>query len=396
MAFFSHRIGSLRAASSSLRHTATTTISRAYCATPRYQHDVLFHDLPNRCGIVELNRPKALNTVNAYCVHSLNLVLASWHKRKSLIILKGSTTAARGVFCAGGDVHYLTWLPPAQAFQFARYQFRVLHRIGTARVPQVALIDGITMGAGAGYSVLGRYRVGTERTVFAMPEVRIGLFPDAGASYFLPRLRGELGTYLALTGARLTGADVWRSGLATHFCAAERLGALERALCECRVADGDDDVETVLRAHCQRPPDETHDDDGRIALAALADRMDRCFAGDTVEGILANLEADGSEWAMATASTMRNVSPLSLKVTLRMLRESKGLQSLAECLRVEYRLFGRFTENSDFHEGVQALLVRKDNAQNWRFKRVEDVPGDVVEQFFAPFERAEDEFVDGV
>lgn len=355
--------------------TAATSSDRAVPAAP----PVLINEL-NECGIVQLNRPRALNALNWDMVRSIYRALQSWETdgdgKKTVVIMKSSSEKA---FCAGGDVLSLIAGDPQRAFDFFRDECTLLYLIGTYRVPYVALINGITMGGGVGLSVHGRYRVATEKTVFAMPETRIGLFPDVGASHFLPRMSGELGTYLGLTSSRLKDTDVWSAGIATHYCMSERLADLEGALCTCR---NDADVQAALRWHCepesQRPTD---------ALAAHKPNIDRCFAADTVEEILRNLETDGGDWAARTLSTLHKVSPLSLKVTLRLLRLGRHL-SLAECFRLEYSMAVRHFVDSDFKEGVTAILIRKD-APKWRFERVEDVPDDFVERFFVPLQRNE-------
>lgn len=340
----------------------------------------------NRCAIVQLNRPKALNALNAEMVRSIYPALQHWDAAggdqtpaAALVLIKSGLAKA---FCAGGDVRSAVTNPVEQAYAFFRDEYTLVHLIGTLRMPYVALIDGITMGGGVGLSVHGRYRVATERTTFAMPETFIGLFPDVGGSHFLPRLSGELGTFLGLTSTRLAGWDVLSAGIATHYCPSRDLDDLQRALHDCA---SDRDVQAALRQHCaadaERPA---------FSLAANQQQIDRCFAADTVEEIVANLRSDESDWAAKTLKALQPASPLSLKVTLRMLRAGRGL-SLADCLRMEYRMVRRHCEDSDFKEGVEAMLIRKDNAPKWKFQRLEDVPVAVVERFFAPLERNEDE-----
>lgn len=332
----------------------------------------------HKCGILTLNRPKALNALNLEMVRTIYPVMQRWETaNKSLVIIKSGLEKA---FCAGGDVRTLV-TDPQSAYQFFREEYTLNHLIGTYRIPFVALISGITMGGGVGLSVHGRYRVATEKTMFAMPETAIGLFPDVGGSHFLPRLAGELGTYLGLTGARLKGRDVLAAGIATHFCAHERLADLELALIECGSAA---DVERTLSKYC--PVDVS----AQFSLAPFLEQINRCFGAPTVEEIVQRLEADGSEWALGTLKLLKPVSPLSLKVSKRLLERGAGL-TLGECLQMELRLATRHAEKSDFAEGVRALLIDRDNAPKWEFESLAAVPEDRVEAFYAPFEQKEKE-----
>lgn len=317
-------------------------------------------------------------------VRSITPILRRWETTKSLVIVKSALPKA---FCAGGDVRSLTTGPLPGAYAFFRDEYTLNHLIGSYRQPYVALIDGITMGGGVGLSVHGRYRVATERTMFAMPETLIGLFPDVGGSHFLPRLAGQLGTYLGLTGARLKGRDVLAAGIATHYCASERLGDLELALIECT---GPTDVERALSKHCAVADADAAHDGHRFALAAVRPQIDRCFGADTVEEIVERLRADGSEWAQQTLKLLAPTSPLSLKVTLRLLREGAG-RTLAECLRVEHRLARGHAVDSDFAEGVRAMLIDRDNAPRWQYERLEEVPAERVAGYFEPLEKADEE-----
>lgn len=327
----------------------------------------------NNCGILTLNRPKALNALNLETVRTILPIMQRWETSRSLVILKSDHPKA---FCAGGDVRALTTEPSAYGQQFIRTEYTINHLIGTYRIPFVALIDGITMGGGVGLSVHGRYRVATERTVFAMPETLIGLFPDVGGSHFLPRLAGQLGMYLGLTGARLKGADVLGAGIATHYCPSERLADLQADLIVCR---NDADVQRVLARVCDSAPP-------AFTLAPIREQIDRCFAGETVEEIVQQLERDGSEWTKGALKQLRSASPLSLKVSHRLLREGAG-RTLAECLRTEFRLACRYVGTAgegDFGEGVRALLIDKDNAPKWRYDALEQVDGRSVGGFFEP------------
>lgn len=243
----------------------------------------------NDKGVLTLNRPKALNAVNYEMVEKVHVQLRQWQKTKSLILIKG---AGEKAFCAGGDVRTIVEAKdPSLGRNFFRTEYMTNYMIGTLKIPYVALIDGITMGGGVGMSVHGKYRVATERTLFAMPETAIGLFPDVGGSYFLPRLAGKLGLYLALTGARLKGKDVLNVGIATHYCDSSKIAEVEQAIIALKNAN---DVGNVLDKLCPS------DNSSEFSLTKHLDQINKCFAAPTIEGILANLEKDKSEWAQKT------------------------------------------------------------------------------------------------
>jgi enoyl-CoA hydratase/carnithine racemase len=297
-------------------------------------------------ALVQLNRPKALNALNLGMIETLTSAYHGFVREGvKLIVLEGAGGKA---FCAGGDVRAI-WEDKSGATgrDFFVKEYRLNYLIGSLSIPHVALIHGIVMGGGVGVSVHGKYRVATEKTVFAMPETAIGLFPDVGGSIFLPRLPGHLGAYLGLTGARLKGYETVTAGIATHYVNSEKLEQLKEAL----LARGP----AALEEFGERHSDE--------AVAELRRGVDRAFAHDTVEEIIRALERDGSPWARATLETLRKVSPTSLKVTLRMLREAP--KDREGCFRLEHRLSSHFLAQKDFYEGVRALLVDKTNDAKW-------------------------------
>src|SRR5436190_1152315 len=238
--------------------------------------------------------------------------------------------------------------------------------------PYVALIDGIVMGGGVGVSVHGSHRVAGDRFSFAMPEVGIGFFPDVGATWFLPRTPGELGTWCALTGDRLRTADAVAAGIATHHVRSDRFGDLTDALC------GDVSVDATLAAFA--------DPAGDAPMKARRAAIDRLFAGDRVEDILARLDAEiraDQEWAAGMAATIRTKSPLSLKIALAQVR--RGSQwSFEDCMVHEFRIVSRIVYGQDFYEGVRAVIVDKDNAPRWQPATLADVAETEVERHFAP------------
>lgn len=224
-----------------------------------------------------------------------------------------------------------------------------------------------------GLSVHGKFRVATERTLFAMPETQIGLFPDVGGGYFLPRMPGNLGTYLGLTGFRLKGIDVQRAGIATHYVESSKLEELENDLVRCKSAS---EIDSLLKKFAPKV-------DSEFVLKPHLAQIEKAFSGDTVEEIVKKLHSDGSEWAMGTLKLISKMSPASLKITLRQLQLGSQM-TLRECLQMEFRLATHCCIDSDFKEGVRALLIDKDQSPKWKHARIEDVTQGYVNKFFAP------------
>jgi enoyl-CoA hydratase len=248
------------------------------------------------------------------------------------------------------------------------------------RKPYVSLIDGIVMGGGVGLSIHGSHRVAGDRYQFAMPEVGIGFFPDVGATYALPIMPGEIGTYCALTGERLSTQDGVMAGAATHYVRSDRFADLLSALC------GDAPVEAILAAFAERP--------GDGLLAKHRDRIDRIFAADRVEDILIALDKEvasagaDSGWAGKLAASIRTKSPLSLKIALAQMRRGK-YETFEECMRVEFRIVSRVVFGHDLYEGVRAVIVDKDNAPRWQPDSLAAVTDIEVDRHFAPLDSKE-------
>jgi enoyl-CoA hydratase len=238
----------------------------------------------------------------------------------------------------------------------------------------------VTMGGGVGLSVHGDFRIATERLMFAMPETAIGLFPDVGGTWFLNKCPGETGLYLALTGARIGAADAAALGLATHVVPSDQTEALEAALADAALAaDPQGGVARVVEQFAVHA--------GEPTLAPHRAVIDRCFAYDRLEEIVAALEADGSDFAAETRETLAKKSPTSLKVALAQLRRGRDLDFDA-AMRMEYRLSQAcMRPGADFYEGIRAVLVDKDHAPKWGAGRLEDVSDDEVDVYFSPVER---------
>jgi len=326
-------------------------------------------------GLVTLNRPQALNAVTLGMVRLFSEQLARWAHDPAVTRVVVSAAGGRA-FSAGGDIRVLYELGRAgrhaDMMPFWREEYTLNAAIKRYPKPYVSLIDGIVMGGGVGLSVHGAYRVAGDRYLFAMPEVSIGFFPDVGATWFLPRMPGELGAWCALTGDRLRADDGVAAGLATHRVASSRFAELADALCS------DEPVETVLDAFSQAG------EPG--ALAAQRPAIDRLFAGDRVEDILVALDRDaalGDAFAETSAATVRTKSPTSLKLALAQVRAGSGL-SFEACMQTEFRIVSRIIHAEDFYEGVRAVIVDKDNAPRWSPDTLAGVPQSAIDRYFAP------------
>jgi enoyl-CoA hydratase len=343
--------------------------------------DEILFERRGAAGLVTLNRPKALNAVTHGMVHALRAQLDAWAEDAGVTRVV-VTAAGERAFSAGGDIRALTDLGKVgkhdEALQFWRDEYALNAAIKNYRKPYVSLIDGIVMGGGVGVSVHGSHRVAGDRFSFAMPEVGIGFFPDVGATWFLPRMPGEEGTYCALTGERFGTSDGLAAGIATHRIPSARFPALLEGL------SGTVPVDAVLAAFAEP------EDAGSIVQRR--DAIDRLFKGDRVEDILAALDREAAfgrtdaDWAGKTANTIRNKSPLSLKLALAQVRRG-GSMDFATCMRTEFRIVSRVIHGHDFYEGVRAVIVDKDNKPQWQPLTLGEVSDAEVERHFAPLER---------
>ncbi|MGN6517706.1 MAG: enoyl-CoA hydratase/isomerase family protein [Rhizomicrobium sp.] len=327
-------------------------------------------------GLITLNRPKALNALTHDMCVKMKAQLDGWAKDRGVksVAVRGAGDRA---FCAGGDIRALYESGKAgtpYALEFYRDEYILDATIKHYPKPYVALIHGIDMGGGVGVSVNGSHRVAAENMVFAMPETGIGLFPDVGGSYFLPRCPGEIGMFLGLTGARLKTADVLYAGIATEFVPMSRWDTLLQAL-----ADG-----TTPDAVIGGLKDS-------VADTFLLERraiIDRVFALDSVESILAALDAEHEDWTDDTAKIIRTKSPTSLKIAFRQIREGRTLD-FDDCMRMEYRMVNRIVAGRDFYEGVRAVIIEKDNAPKWQPPELSGVSQADVDAYFAPLGQKE-------
>jgi enoyl-CoA hydratase len=331
-------------------------------------------------GVVTLNRPQALNAITHGMVRSLAGRLAAWASDPAVTRVVVTSSGERA-FSAGGDIRALTDLGRGgrhdRALQFWREEYALNTLIKRYPKPYVALINGIVMGGGVGVSIHGSYRVAGDHFQFAMPEVGIGFFPDVGATWFLPRMPGEIGTYCALTGERLRAGDALATGLVTHVVRNSQWSGLVEAL------ESGEPLNVALAAFAEQP--------APGPVVGRRGAIDRLFAGDRVEEIMHRLDREAESggkdagFAGATAAAMRAKSPLSLKIALAQVRRGKQW-SFAECMRTEFRIVSRIIYGHDFYEGVRAVIVDKDQRPQWRPKFLSEVSEGEVERHFAPVE----------
>ncbi|HYB09972.1 MAG TPA: enoyl-CoA hydratase/isomerase family protein [Alphaproteobacteria bacterium] len=342
------------------------------------ESDVVLFERRGGLGLITFNRPAVLNSLTLDMMKALDPFLDEWEADPNVgaVVVQGTGERA---FCAGGDLRALfnsrSNGDRAYRSNFYIAEYSQNRHVFRYRKPYVALIDGIVMGGGVGLSVHGSHRVATERTLFAMPETGIGLFPDVGGSYFLPRLPGELGMYLGLTGVRLKAPDLIYAGIATHFVPSADLPRLIEALATTDPSAGESMVGRTIERFAREP--------GPALLTEHRDVIDRCFAKGSVESIVAALTAEASSWAAETVKTLSTKSPTSLKLTFRELREGRHLDFEA-AMTMEYRICQFCMDGHDFFEGVRAAILDKDNAPKWDPPTLAGVTPSTLEQAFAP------------
>jgi enoyl-CoA hydratase len=339
--------------------------------------DVLFSTDRN-VGRIRLNRPKAIHALTREMCDAMSEVLLAWREDPSIQVVVIDHAEGRG-FCAGGDVVMLARSGAGDASDAKRFffsEYRLNHLLFTYPKPTVAIMDGITMGGGVGIALPCEYRVATENTRLAMPETGIGLFPDVGGGWYLSRLPGRVGQFMALTGARLDASECLYLGLATHYIEQGSLEELHE-----RILKAPGRIQGALGAAAAIAPD--------AKIESNMGQITKLFASDRLEDVLAALEEDGSDWAQSELATLKSKSPLSCKVSLRLLAEGANRSSFAEEMRAEYALAGRIVRTHDFREGVRALLIDKDNNPQWDPPTPEEVDDEMLDVLFEPLPERE-------
>mgnify|MGYP003655547282 FL=1 len=341
------------------------------------EEEILF-EVKGAIGLVTLNRPKALNALTHEMCLALKAKLQEWETDAGVgaVLVEGAGGRA---FCAGGDIVKLYNEGKDGGdypYHFYRDEYLLNLAVKHFTKPYIALMDGIVMGGGVGVSVHGSHRIATERTLFAMPESGIGLFPDVGGSYFLPRLAGELGLYLGLTGARLKAADAVYTGITPVYIESAKIDELKGALSGHRFGnDAHSEVSSILARFASDP--------GAAPIAEVVGAIDTHFANPSAEAILASLEGDPDPWAQKTAETLREKSPTSVKLAFLQLRRGAKLD-FDDCMRMEFRMVGRVIQGVDFYEGTRAVVIDKDQSPKWNPATLEEVSDAEIEAYFAP------------
>ena len=336
---------------------------------------------------ITLNKPETLHALTTHMCRNMAQALLTWRDDASVkAVMIDHAEGSRG-FCAGGDIRMLAESGKADgkaAREFFYTEYQLNHLLFHYPKPVVALMDGVTMGGGVGISMPAAFRIATENTTYAMPETGIGLFPDVGGGWYLPRKPGQIGMWLALTGARLKAGDCLIAGIATHYMPTEILAAARAQIAG--AAQTDNPARALasgldaLAESAGKPKELTPENVGRI---------NRIFALDSVEAIVSALEADGSDWAQAQLKTLASKSPQTLKVAFRQLREGAGMASFADEMRQEYAIGARVVLRHDFIEGVRALIVDKDNKPQWNPPTLAGVTDAMLDEIFAPLPAGE-------
>eukprot|EP00599_Poterioochromonas_sp_BG-1_P006734 CAMPEP_0173133486 /NCGR_PEP_ID=MMETSP1105-20130129/756_1 /TAXON_ID=2985 /ORGANISM="Ochromonas sp., Strain BG-1" /LENGTH=398 /DNA_ID=CAMNT_0014045165 /DNA_START=218 /DNA_END=1414 /DNA_ORIENTATION=- len=349
---------------------------------------------------LELNRPKALNALNLdMCLEMKKVLTERINHPSSTVshfIMKGVGEKA---FCAGGDIKtlYTSVISEKDEIQaypgkihvdFFRHEYILDYLLGTSNKPQISFWNGIVMGGGVGISVLGEFRVATEKTVFAMPECGIGLFPDVGGSAWLPHLNDGYGNYIGMIGTRLNAADLVHAGIATHFIQTKYLPEVEKEIVTADIPNDPVNSRKTLKAILDKYQSISGKTGQHSILQENSDNIKKCF-GEHIESVeqaiheLSVEDGNGNKWATQALQSIRKSSPTSLKVTFEQLRRGRTLDA-AECFNMEFRIVIGCMRNNDFREGVRALLVDKDNSPKWQPATLEEVSKDYLESFFQP------------
>ena len=332
-----------------------------------------------RVGRLTLNRPKALHSLTLNMCRLMTAALLAWQDDPAVELVLIDNSGERG-FCAGGDIRVLydsAGVDGAAAREFFFVEYQLNELLFRYAKPVAAIIDGVVMGGGVGISMPARFRVATERTTYAMPETGIGLFPDVGGGWWLPRMPDHIGMWLALSGARIKAADCELVGVATDYVPSAQIEALKAAI----VADPAA-IETLLT--------EFEGDAGRPTIAAHQDEIAKIFSLDGVEAIVDALKAADTDWARQQLEILGAKSPQTLKVAFRQLQLGAQAKTFAENMAMEYRIASRVVLRPDFTEGVRAVIVDKDNAPKWNPPTLEGVSEALLDEVFAPLPAGEE------
>lgn len=341
--------------------------------------EIIFEELPGEhgnVGLITLNRPQVLNALNHDMFLALDAQLAVWEKKSDIkaVIIRAVEGRA---FCAGGDIrsaYEKIRIQDPSIDEFFMNEYRMNSRIHHFPKPYIALLDGITMGGGAGISINGSHRIGTEKLLFAMPETSIGFYPDVGATYFLSRLPHHFGYYLGLVGARISYADCLALGLIQSVVKPDSLPAIIDAIKSAKISNKNAITEILNAFSIQAPSSD---------LLTHQQEIETCFSKPTMEDILDALENATSEWCQKTAAIIKTKSPMSLKVTLHALQEAEKINFDA-CMKTENILTSHFVRGHDFVEGIRAVIIDKDQKPQWKPSKLSEISSQEVMNYFKP------------
>ena len=339
----------------------------------------VFFEKKGSLGLITLNRPEALNALTLNMVRLIHPKLKMWEEDNEIKTV-AVTAVGDKAFCAGGDIRALyDWGKSndkkATGFYYEEYQLNQLIKSYTK--PYISFVNGIVMGGGVGISVHGSYRVAGENYSFAMPETGIGLFPDVGGSFFLSRLKNNVGMYLALTGSRIKSSDAIELGIAEYFIQSENFDEIFKQLSEGITPD------EVLSSF--------NSDKINSDLKNDFEKINELFSGNTLEDIFGRMENDNSEFSQKNLSLLRSKSPTSLKITFRQIRNGSDL-NFEDCMKMEFRMVSKVMDDHDFYEGVRALIIDKDNTPAWKPENVEKISNEEIDEFFKYLEDNELKF----
>ncbi len=346
--------------------------------------DVIFSELSGvggNLGVITLNRPAALNSLNHAMIHAIHQSLDVWSKSPDIKAVVIQAVEGRA-FCAGGDIR-LVYEKAKQSnpdmTDFFYDEYHLNRAIFHFPKPYIALLDGITMGGGVGISIHGSHRVVTDRVLFAMPETGIGFFPDVGGTYFLPRLPHAAGYYLGLTGARIKADDCVALGLATHKVSQDNIPAIVTALCQTDFGGHARNAVSEILSNFNTNPTAT-------PLQEALHEIKNCFVGDNVQSIIQRLQSATHSVCQEALVALQKKSPTSLIVTLQALNNGNNLDFDA-CMRQEFRLVTRFLLGHDFIEGIRAAIIDKGQAPAWQPATLAEVSAQAISTYFAPLNK---------
>jgi len=333
--------------------------------------EVIF-DHKGSIGLITLNRPKALNALSLSMVKMIHAQLLNWERDNKIfaVVIQG---AGDKTFCAGGDIRVLynkRGTDYGQIYYTNEYLLNVT--IFNFSKPFIALMDGVIMGGGAGVSVHGSHRIVTERTLFAMPETSIGLFPDVGASWFLLKCPGEIGMYLGLIGARLSAADCLYAKIADYYMKSDSLDLLINELSA--ISNQPGHIDDVISKYTDKV--------GLNNLSEKKETIDRCFSAESIEKIIENLKSEDDIWSKETIDSLNKMSPTSLKITFRQLRKARTIEEFEDVVAMEYRMANRCFNGHDLFEGIRAVVVDKDRTPKWSPSKVDDISEEDIDEYF--------------